>query len=482
MTVKDAIAKLARFNPSRLFRLWRGSLSARLLFLTALFVFIAEIFVFMPSIAKFRLDWLTERLEAAQLAALAVETAPDQTVSEQIAQQLLAYAEVEAITLLEDDARILILSMGTPPSPPVMVDLKTFRPVAAVVDAGATFFAPKGQLLRVAGAPSLGGGMGIEIVVPSSALKRDMLAYSRNIFFLSLIISVFTATLVFFSLRRNFVTPMVRLMENMVSFQNNPEDSRKVMRPSGRDDEIGMAETVLAEMQTELRSALNRKERLAALGAGVAKINHDLRNVLASAQLVSDRLSKSEDPRVQKLAPRLVKALGRAVTLCQDTLQYGKAEETELNPASFSLRELVNETLDAVDRGEDGIALVNAAPDDLAIVADREQLFRILLNISRNAAQAIAANDAKDRRGQIRINAALSGSDALIDISDTGPGLPPKAQDHLFEPFKGSARPGGSGLGLAIAAELARAHGGAVSLLSTGPEGTVFRIRLPQEG
>jgi signal transduction histidine kinase len=97
----------------------------------------------------------------------------------------------------------------------------------------------------------------------------------------------------------------------------------------------------------------------------------------------------------------------------------------------------------------------------------------------RNAAQALEAriNDEAATR-QIRITGRREGSVAILEVSDTGPGVSAKAHDHLFEAFQTSGRPGGSGLGLAIAAELVRAHGGEIHLVE-GTIGATFRIAIP---
>jgi signal transduction histidine kinase len=109
--------------------------------------------------------------------------------------------------------------------------------------------------------------------------------------------------------------------------------------------------------------------------------------------------------------------------------------------------------------------------------ADPEQLYRVLANLVRNARQAIMATGGP---GTITIAGGEDDAAWSIVVSDTGPGLPQKAREHLFTPFQGGTRKGGSGLGLVISAELVRGHGGRLDLVSSGPEGTVFRIVLPK--
>jgi signal transduction histidine kinase len=111
--------------------------------------------------------------------------------------------------------------------------------------------------------------------------------------------------------------------------------------------------------------------------------------------------------------------------------------------------------------------------------ADPEQLFRIMLNLVRNALQALESRDARDPgRDQIRITGRREGAVAVIEVSDTGPGLSERARAHLFEAFQGSTRTGSVGLGLAIVAELVRAHGGDIRLVE-GTIGATFRVSIP---
>jgi signal transduction histidine kinase len=201
--------------------------------------------------------------------------------------------------------------------------------------------------------------------------------------------------------------------------------------------------------------------------------------MLSSAQLFVDRLEKSEDPLVQRLAPKLVAAIGRAVALCTNTLRYGRAEETAPQPRSFNLRKLADDVAANAFLNEEGLASFrNQVPEALTLVADPDQTFRVLLNLARNAMQAI---EVTGKRGEVTFDAYTSGRAIHVEVKDTGPGIPEAAQARLFEPFASVQRPGGSGLGLAIAAELVRAHRGEIKLVRTGPEGTVFRIELPQE-
>jgi signal transduction histidine kinase len=312
-----------------------------------------------------------------------------------------------------------------------------------------------------------------------------MLRYSVDILLLSLLISAITAALVYLALHYMFVRPMRRVTANMIAFRADPENSDRVIAPSGRLDEIGTAERELATMQTELASMLHQKNRLAGLGLAVSKINHDLRNLLASAQLFSDRLAKIPDPGVQRFAPKLMHALERAIAFCQSTLSYGRLQEPPPERRPILLEPLVEEVHENLGLGADApIRWISAVERGLVVEADYDQLFRILLNLARNAVQAMESQATEGRtdrdpgRDQIRITGRREGAVVVIEVSDTGPGFSEQARAHLFEAFQGSTRTGGTGLGLAIAAELVRAHGGEIRLVE-GTIGATLRLTIP---
>lgn len=460
----------------------RGSLSRRLLLLTVLFVMLAEVLIFVPSMANFRLNWLEQRLAAAQIASLALEARPDNMVSPALREELLKNAQVYAVALHRDDARRLVLSEDMPPMVNRSFDLRGAMAVELIMDAFETVFAGDGRIILVTGEPRFGAGESIEIVFDETPLRHAMFQYGKNIFLLSLVISIITASLVYLVLHFVLVRPMRRLTGNMVAFRVNPEDARRVIAPSMRADEIGVAERELSLMQKEIRATLTQKAHLASLGAAVSKINHDLRNILASAQLISDRIGAVDDPTVQHLAPRLFASIDRAIDLCTKSLRFGRAEEAAPQRRLLELRQLVDEVAEAAWSETDALRWVNDVPPGLVVDADPDQLFRILLNLVRNAAQALTEEAAGGAiGGEIRLSAYRVLDHVHIDISDDGPGLPPKAREHLFEPFSGSGRAEGTGLGLAIAAELARMHGGHIDLVRSDASGTLFRVCIPDD-
>lgn len=452
------------------------SLSGRLLLFTIAFVMLAEAVLYFPSLARFYQDQLSNRLAAAQIAVLALDQGDTQAISPQLKTELLANAGVRAVALKRNNTRRLYLAESMPPEVSLSIDLRDVTLLGLCGFALDSMIMGDGRSLRIIGKPRLGAGEFIEAVVDEAPVRDDLLTYSARIFELSLFISITTSSLVFATLYLTLVRPMQRLTQSMVSFQEKPEDAQRIIVPSQREDEIGQSERVLATMQTEIRQALQQREHLAALGSAVAKIQHDLRNILSSAQLASDRLAASNDPAVQQLAPRLMKSIDRAIELATNTLKYGRAEEAPRQRHRQLLLPLAEEAMHAALAAGDGrTKWRNEFPADLEIDADGDQLLRILVNLGRNAVQALEGR----ADAQIVISARREDDGAVIDLSDNGVGIPEQVLKHLFEPFAGRGRIGGTGLGLAIARELARGHGGDVAMLRTGPEGTTFRITIP---
>ncbi|WP_413720611.1 sensor histidine kinase [Silicimonas sp. MF1-12-2] len=454
-----------------------NSLSGRFLALTIIFVMLAEVFIFVPSIARFRQDYMVNRLERAQIASLALLA--NDMIDPELEYELLKNAGVFNVVLRRDEVRQLMLSSDMPSPVAATYDLRDPSAGALIMDAMARLLNPEPEVVRVIGNPVQDAGLLIEVTMPTAPLREAMIDYGLRILLLSAVISVFTATLLFFAVRRLLVTPIKGVVAAMKSYAAAPEDARRIITPSAGVRELNEAEHALRSMQSDLTSMLRQRERLAALGSAVAKISHDLRNILTSAQLFADRIEDSEDPVVARMAPKLMNSITRAVHLCESTLAFGKAEEPSPTLSIVNLADIVQDVIEAerLATTDDLVAFENEVPRALMVRADSEQLYRITSNLIRNARQAI---EASKKPGKIQAAAGEDDNSWWIRVSDSGPGLPQKAQEHLFTPFQGGARKGGSGLGLAIAAELVRGHGGTLSLTKTGPEGTVFTVTLPK--
>ncbi len=447
------------------------SLSARLLVLTIFFVMLSEVLIFVPSVARFRMTYLDNHIASGHLAILALGASPSGRIDQTLANELLAHVGTHAVILHRPDGMVRMLDSAMPPKPDVTFDLRKGNVPIWIERSFETLFSTGNRVMRVLGRSPKEPDATVELLLDEAPLRHELRGFAIRILELSIVISLTTAALVYLSLHWLLVRPMRRITASMTSFREDPEDASRRIVPSGRRDEIGRAENELAMLQETVRQALGQRARLAALGTAVSKINHDLRAILATARLVSDGLADSAAPEVRRVAPRLFEAIDRAVALCTRTLDFSREGAPPVAPTRFPLLPLVEEIEPALAIGSDRLAVEPDVPEGLIVRADRDQLYRVLLNLAQNAVEAGARH--------LRLSTAVSNGAIAIEVADDGHGLPPRARDNLFRPFFGSARPGGTGLGLAIARELMRAQGGDLALVDTTGAGTVFRLTLP---
>lgn len=460
---------------------WPYRLSTKLLLLTIVSVLIAEVLIFIPSIANFRLRWLEERLSTAAAASVPLVESDQIELPANLRNDVLMALGAKAIAVRDAGVSRLLVMSDMPPDVDEHITPSAVGPVAAIGGALDTMLYGGARVLRVFG--KVGDSpMDFEIIIPDRKLRAAMFVYARNVALLSLLISLITAGLVFFAIHALMIRPIRGMRTAMSAFAAAPDDPGRIIRPSARRDEIGIAERELAVMQNQLHHTLGEQKHLADLGLAVSKINHDMRNILASAQLMSDRLRTLKDPAVQMFAPKLVRTIDRAVDYTERVLSYGRAHESPPTRRIIRLRTLVEEVEGLLAIEPDSrIEFVNAVARDLEVDADAEQLFRILNNLCRNAVQAMSGNAEEAVVSRLTVSAEREGSVSRIFIEDTGPGLPPKARENLFAAFRGAARSGGTGLGLAIAHELVRAHGGNIELVESVGGHTLFAITIPDQ-
>ena len=457
---------------------WPGGLSARLLVLTVVIATLGGTLAILPAMAAYEKQWLLDRVRAAELASLAAEVAPDRVVSEQLKTQLLEGAGVEIVAVSSDGVRRLVFANARPARAPYLVDLRTKAAGLGLFAPFQTLFGP-GDRVRVMAEPRFRQADFIEFVATDTELKKALASYLWRLVAIVAGVSALAGLIVYLALNLFLVRPMQRITFAMERFRADPDDPQARVQLSGRRDEIGRAEAELDRMQADVRVALNARARLAALGEAVAKINHDLKNMLTGAQLASERLAALKDPKVSQALPRLERALDRAVKLASDVLAYGKTQEAAPETQTVRLAEAVTEAAAEGRLADSGVRLVSKVGASDQVIADPDQLHRILVNLLRNARQAIEHEPERAEAGRIEVSLEAVGGASLIRISDNGPGVPMRIRERLFQPFAGSGRPDSTGLGLAIARELAQAHGGDLTLSVTGAEGTVFELRLP---
>lgn len=452
-----------------------NTLSGRFLILTIVFVMLAEVLIFVPSIARFRLDYLNKRIERAQIASLALLA--DDMLAPELEAELLQNAGVYNVVLLRNETRQLVLSSALPSPVSDTYDLRNPRITTLISDALYEVTRADDRIIRAVGLPKLDGGDLIEITLDAGPLQHAMRDYGLRILWLSAIISIFTALLLNIVVRWVIVRPISYLGRSMREYEKAPQDARRIIQPRASVIELHEAEIALASLQSELSAALRQRQRLAQLGEAVAKVSHDLRNILSTVQLLSDRLEESDDPAVKRLAPKLVRSVSRAVALSENTLAFGRAQEPTPQLQRCDVGEIIDDVVT-----QETLATETADHIEFKVIChvnelrvDPEQLYRILQNLIRNARQAFGTS-----QGQIEIVVGEDDANWTIIVRDNGPGLPPKAVEHLFHPFSGGTKREGSGLGLAIAHELVVGHGGTLGLEDNSENGACFKITLPK--
>jgi len=451
-----------------------SSLRSRLLVLTFLFVMAVAVLVYLPSIATFRQEFLEKRLQNAEIAALALEEAPNNSVSPELEEKLLSRAGVISVVWRQETKSYILGYSASPEEVNAVFDLRQPSLGTLVTDAFGVLEAGGERSIRVVGDPMTPGTRLFEVTMDEAELYNALANYSNNILALSIVISLFIGLLVYLSLHWLLVRPMRRVKDSIVAFRRRPEAVTRMKATTPRPDEIGLVERELCRMQEEIRQNLHQKSRLASLGEAVAKINHDLRNVLATAQLATDALQNVDHPHVQKVSRRLMTAVSKAIALCENTLRHGKADDPVPEKKMVGLAELVSDVGASLGLLEsEGFTFDIQIPEDVEVFADPEQLHRVLLNLCRNAVEA------QGDTGTIEVSCTIDPDETChITVADKGPGIPEALRPSLFKAFS-SARAGGTGLGLATARDIVLAHGGQIGLLNTGEDGTSFMVCLP---
>jgi len=470
------MATTKRAMPGRL-----SGLSVKIIATIVIVILAVEVVIYLPSAASFRQGWLNDRLRVGIVAARVLDAVPDaMNLPRMLTDRLLTSAGALAIVYRrEGQSQLIELADADMPREAVTVDMRVRDPATLILGALDTLLFGGTRTLRIVGEEIGQQERIIEVLMPEAPLKAELLVYSRNLFVLSLILAIITSAVLYVFVSRILIGPIRRLTGNMVGFRRAPENATLIVAPTARRDEIGVMEQELAAMETDIFSMLRQRRHLADLGLAVAKINHDLRNTLTSAQLLSDQVANVDDPNVQRLAPRLVQSIDRAIGFAQSVLDYGRQSAAPPRPVRVDLHRLIEDAaFEAGLAGHPAISFVNSVPAETAVLVDPDQFARIFINLLRNAREALETKGAGAETLKVEAGLAEHPDGLLVWVQDNGPGLPPRARDNLFVAFEGSARAGGTGLGLAIARELAEAHGGRLGHVDT-PRGTRFELTLP---
>ena len=426
----------------------------------------AELLLFLPSIARYRLVYLEQLIESGTLAALALDATPDNMVTEDVKRALLNHARVDAVVLVEPNKpRRALLNIPPRPDMPTF-NLKERGALGLIWDALGAMTRDGAYYTRVGGESMRLPKAMVWIVVDELPMRIAMYDYTVRVLVLSIIIALFTAALLYLALRWLVIRPLQDLSADMVAFRRDPEEAGRNRPPSTRNDEIGVVDREFQNLQRELRASLRQKSRLAEVGAASNKINHDLRNILSTARLLSDRLAHSDDERTRKFAPTIMNTIDRATRMASEAIEYVRDRPTPrlraVRPRRPGRRGRRHPA--GAGRGLRSQPLRNwvNALGERRVRADRDLLYRVFVNLGRNAFDAGA--------NTVTVRPRTAATIVLVDVSDNGPGVPGDVVAQLFRPFTTGGRAGGAGLGLAIARDLVRAHGGDIAMAETGPE------------
>jgi signal transduction histidine kinase len=451
----------------------RHSLSVRVLSLTLGVMLLTELAIFLPGLARARHTFLIQHIRRAEIAAQAASSAADIAVARPLRNNLLRLAYAQLVRVRTASGTVIELVGDHLPVPADEVDMRTESYLSGMRRAIAALLSTSNGALRIIAPAPMQPGATIEEIVQEHSLSTQLQQYTLRIAELWLPVMLVTGTLLYLALLVFLIRPMRRLTHSIALFRADPDHVVAPDEIGGRapdGDEIAAAWHELAHMQTELRNALWRNARLAALGTTLAKVSHDIRGILSAALLTADRLTTHADPKVAHAGEVMVTAVERATLLMRQTLDFARDAPPPPARTSFPLRALISEASPAPGGASAPRLDIDVDPA-LTVEADRDQLLRVFANLIRNAAEAGATS--------IQITATQCPPVLEIVVRDDGPGLPEMVQANLFRPFVSSGRPGGTGLGLAIVRDLMRAQGGDATLVATGPEGTSFRLSLP---
>ena len=457
-------------------------LSSKLLLLTIGFVMLAEMLLFIPSAALFRQNWLDDRAQQAGLLAHALTGVPNYEASEILTKQFMEDTDVALMSAKRNGLKELVL--GSPPidnGRMVAIDLTDSDSFPSLLAPFQDVLSGSKDVLRVTAESPVPGQETLELLIVRHNLRMALLDYLNRIFWLSLAIAIITGSLIYWAMSAMIIRPVEQLAEDMTAFREDPERRRNIQSRSKRQDEIGQLQREFTDVKQSQRAAFRQRERLAGLGLAVAKINHDLRNVLSSALLISDRLSMNADEKMAEMGERLTRTVERGIGLTEDVLSYSKAETADPQIQDTRIAFTIGEAASDVIAHFPGTKFRNTVPTDLMVKTDPDHAYRIFQNLFKNAAQAMAAHGDENRR--LQVSAEILDGRVELRISDTGPGLPERARENLFQAFSGgqahSAATKSTGLGLSISKELAKAQGGDLNLMSTDESGTRFLLTLP---
>ena len=323
------------------------------------------------------------------------------------------------------------------------------------------FTAAQQQPFKAAYAPLKEGNEIRAVVgVEGSAESLQAVAETRRVLWTLGILGLLVAAVTGFLFARQITQPLERLRQAATAIgMGTTPNLHKI---SGSEEV-----TFLARTMEEMRQAIARREQnLRMMLAGVA---HEIRNPLGGIELFAGLLEKDVSEALRPQVKKILHEVRHLNTIVQDFLEYARPAVSQNQ--HIGLRKLAGEVRDALGESAKDIIWKVEISEAGAVAADYNQTRRMLLNLLRNAIEAM------NGKGEIRIVAEEQNQYAAISIYDAGPGIPPELAEKIFEPFF-TTKAQGSGLGLALVQRLAEQNGGRIEL-APNDKGAHFRLILP---
>lgn len=243
-------------------------------------------------------------------------------------------------------------------------------------------------------------------------------------------------------------------------------------------DEVGRLAATFIQMRASLRAVqqeLVQRERLSAIGQTASSIVHDLRNPLTVLRFGLDvlRSDLTTTARHEKSIQGLSEAVDQMETMIEELLEFSRGE-TQLDPVPCPVGGIVERAMEGLRWPSTWKPWVEVQGEmSLKVLADQRRISRVLVNLIRNAVEAM------EGMGRVEIRAQAAGPMVRIEVADNGPGIPLAIRERVFEPFVTAGKRGGTGLGLAIVKRVVENHGGHVMFQTESGVGTRFILDLP---
>jgi signal transduction histidine kinase len=320
-----------------------------------------------------------------------------------------------------------------------------------------------------------------------NSTKMQMLDASRIFVISSIAITVFLAITISFLLVRFVKNPLDNMVDTMlkveqgdfavrIAYKGKDEIGRLIVSFNSMVDRLDVAKNELEQFHFQ---QLERADRLASIGEMAAGIAHEIKNPLAgisaAVTIIKDDMTP-DDPRGAILG-EVVDQVKRLDKTVNDLLFFGKPSMPELS--RVDINSILNTTLKFASQHRGGVNIerrIDLKPDLPPVYADDKQMQQVFLNIMLNAYQAMTSG------GVLGIASSLVVRDNVeyvrVDISDTGPGIPPQILEKIFTPFY-TTKAQGTGLGLPICNKLVKLHKGEIRVMSNDTSGTTFTVELP---